>query len=54
MGTCGESCQADDGCPNGWKCRPFLETKDEVLVPAGTRGVTGARRLVCAPPAKAN
>ena len=54
MGTCGESCEADDACPNGWKCRSFLETKDEVLVPAGTRGATGVRRLVCAPPTKAN
>lgn len=49
MGTCGEPCQTDGTCPNGWRCTPYLESASGTLVPIGTRGASGARQLVCSP-----
>ena len=49
MGVCGEPCEGDEPCPNGWRCTLFLESTEQILVPVGTRGVTGGRRTVCAP-----
>jgi len=54
MGVCGEPCESDAACPNGWRCAPFMETDEAVLVPASRQGATGPRRLVCAPPKRSS
>jgi hypothetical protein len=48
-GVCGELCQNEAACPNGWRCVRSFETQDGTLVPAGVRGAGGEPRQVCTP-----
>ena len=48
-GVCGEQCQEEGACPNGWRCIRSFETDDGTLVPAPARGARGEPRQVCTP-----
>jgi hypothetical protein len=47
MGRCGELCTSDDGCPNGWTCRAWVEEKG-YLLPEQGRPAEQPRVRVCA------
>ncbi len=50
-GLCAEACADESTCPNGWKCAAFAEANDVVL-PAGSKGTTGAPSTFCVPPTR--
>lgn len=47
MGQCGEPCEADESCPNGWGCGSWIEEKGR-LVPDRGVGPQIPRVNVCA------
>lgn len=47
LGQCGEKCIDDDGCPNGWTCRAWIE-EHGYLSPERGRGAELPRVKACA------
>jgi hypothetical protein len=47
FGQCGERCTTDDGCPNGWTCRAWVEEKGYLLPDRG-QGAEVPRVKACA------
>jgi hypothetical protein len=49
VGRCGESCESDDTCPNGWKCTTFVDDID-FLSPERGRAANLPRVKLCMHP----
>ena len=47
FGQCGELCVDDNGCPNGWTCRAWMDEKGS-LSPENGRGAELPRVKACA------